>query len=792
MWKNYLNVTYRNLLRYKAFSLLNIVGLSVGLASSLLILLWVKHERSYDQFHDKSAKIYRLTSGLSQEFVAATTPPPLAEDLRNNIPAIKDFVRLTHRVNHLFENDGKRFEEKEGFYADSNFFQFFSFPILHGNIATAMNTPDAIILTEKMAIKYFGTSDVVGKTLQKDHKQAVKVSAVLADLPTNSHLQFDFLMPLSAIQEGAWNYPSQDWRNYIYYTYLQLDDNFESSPNAIHALSKDIIRQYQKHVDASMLKTIFNLQPLTDIHLHSQNYQVDLAVHGHHQYVITLSFVGLFILIVACINYMNLSTARSARRAREVGLRKVVGAQRRQLIFQFLGESFLITALSIILSLALVFLLLPSFGLLIGKRLSITLFDRSMLGYVLAIVLFTALFAGSYPAIYLSSFKPLLVLKGILTSQRSGHRIFRNSLVILQFVVSIFLLVGTIVIYKQLEFIRNRDNGFDKSNLLYVSMSGEIWSKQSAWKNALSENPLTSNYTITDALPSNLVSGTVDFQYEGKDPNSEMVVPMMDIDESFVDVFGMEMIAGRTFSKSYTDSTSYIVNERMVAVMGMTPEEAIGKPFAVWSKKGQIVGVVKDFNFKPISQSVGPLMLQYNQWGGMAVIRTKPKELQATINAITKINDQLNPNYPVNYGFFDEDLEKLYASEQRLSNLFSVFAGLGIFISCLGLYGLSAFMAEQRFKEIGIRKVLGSSIPQIIFLLIKTFISLMAIAILVAIPLSWYSSIHWLNGFAYRINMNWQIALFATSIAVFIALLTIAFESVKAAVASPVKSLRDD
>ncbi|MCL7988110.1 ABC transporter permease [Sphingobacterium sp. lm-10] len=792
MWNNYLKIMYRNLWRYKAYSLLNILGLSIGLASTFMILLWVNHERSYDQFHESAVQTYRLTSGVSKDFVAATTPPPLGEDLATKIPGIKDYLRLTHRVSHLFENEGKKFEEKEGFYADSNFLSFFSFTVLKGDPATALQNPDAILLTEKMATKYFGSTDVVGKTLTRDNKTTFKVSAVLADLPSNSHLQFDYILPISALNEGDWKFPSQNWSNFIYYTYLQLDEHLTPSEDALSSLTADITRQYRTHVDGAISKTIFTLQPLSAIHLHSQNFQVDVAVHGHYQYVSTLSLVGLFILIVACINFMNLSTARSARRAREVGLRKIVGAERRQLITQFLGESLFITTLSVIIALALVMLLLPVFEVLVGKDLSISLFSSEIAWYLLAIVIFTGLFAGSYPAIYLSGFQPLNILKGILTAQQSGHRLFRNGLVVLQFVVSIFLLVGTLVIYKQLEFIKNRDNGFDQSNLLYVSMSGEIWRKQETWKNALAANPLTSNFTITDALPSNLVSGTIDYWWEGKDPNSELIVPMMDVDGDFITVFGMELLAGRTFSKLFTDSSSYMINESMAVVMGLTPEEAIGRPFTVWSKKGNIVGVVKDFNFKPVSQSVGPLMLQYNEWGGMAVIRTQPGKLEATLAAVKALNTELNPDYPFNYGFFDEELSRLYESEQRLSKLFAVFAALGIFISCLGLYGLSAFMAEQRFKEIGIRKVLGSSIVGIITLLSTNFIGLLALAILIAIPIAWYGAVQWLNGFAYRIDMSIWIAALASAIALTIALLTIGYESVKAALMNPTRSLRDD
>lgn len=793
MIKNYFKIAFRNLWRYKAFSLLNILGLSIGLASSILILLWVANERSYDRFHENTSKIYRINSSLSDDFIAAVTPPPFAPEILQKLPSIGNYLRLSHPTTYTFEHNGNRFEEKRGFYTDSTFWDFFSFPLVDGEKHTAFNQPNAILITASMAKKYFGHSDVVGQSLVQENRKPLTVTAVFANLPGNSHLQFDYLLPMESIEPGGWMFDAkQDWRNFVNYTYLKVDDHFASSGASISQLEQHLRQIYREHVDGSLLKTTFKLQPMSDIHLHSTNLQVDLAGRSNSLYVDTLFVVAIVILVIACINFMNLSTARSARRAKEVGLRKVIGAERTQLVIQFMGESMLITLLSLFIAVLLVWLALPGFNDLIGKTLEIQLFDIDVLISLFGIAILTGLIAGSYPALYLSGFAPINVLKGILTSGKQGPIVFRNTLVIVQFVVSIFLLVGTMVIYKQLNFVKNRNLGFDKSNLIYVEMNGEVWGKQAAYKDALANNPLTSNFAIIDMVPSDLKSGTVDFHYDGKDPDSELIVPMMDVGENFIEVFDMEMAAGRTFSKNHNDSSNYVINEKLASIIGYSPDEAIGKPFALWGRKGQIIGVVKDFNFKPATQVIEPLILNYNQWGGMFVVKAQPQQLEATIHALEAINTSLNPHFPFSYGFVDQELNKLYESEHRLSNLFNLFALLGIFISCLGLYGLSAFIAEQRFKEIGIRKVLGSSVAGIVYLLTKSFLVLLVLAVLISIPISWYGVSKWLSGFAYHIEIQWWMFAAAGVVAMLVALFTVSWQAIRAALANPVDSLRDE
>jgi predicted lysophospholipase L1 biosynthesis ABC-type transport system permease subunit len=489
---------------------------------------------------------------------------------------------------------------------------------------------------------------------------------------------------------------------------------------------------------------------------------------------------------------MNLATARSARRAKEVGLRKVVGAGRKQLIGQFLGESLLISFLSLLIAVSLVWLLLPAFNDLAGKELAIHLLEGKLILILVGIALLTGLISGSYPALFLSGFRPVQVLKGSMKNM-GGNLIFRNGLVVVQFVVSIVLLAGTAIVYRQLTYIKNMNLGFDKSNLLYMPMTGEMWGKQQALKTELKKNSLTASYSITNDLPTNLISGTVNVQWEGKDPKSQVVFPTLFVDENFLDVFQMKMLNGRSFSTEFkADTNNFILNERAVQIMGMKVADAVGKPLSLWDTKGTIIGVVKDFNYKPVQNPIEPLIIGLNKWGGITVVRTKPGQTEATIKALEKISANLNPAYPFSYGFLDQDLANLYQGEHRMGRLFNLFAILAIFISCMGLYGLSAFMAEQRTKEIGVRKVLGASVFKVVYLLSTGFTRLILIAVVIAVPVAWFAINSWLKSFAYRVSADWVIFLTASLAALTIALITVSYESIKAAFANPVKSLRTE
>lgn len=789
MLKNYLKIAFRNIIRHKAYSVLNISGLAIGMAASILIFLWVQNEVSYDGFNANANQLYRLTASAG-DFKAAVSPAGMAEGLQAALPEIKATVRLSKPATTLFETGNQKFEEKNGFYVDKNFLQVFTYKLAKGDAITALQRSDGVLITEAMAQKYFGSENAVGKVLKKDNSTNCVVTGVLANVPANSHLQFDYILPISSIQDIDYDLKNKVWGSFNYYTYLQLDKSFAATGNNLRSLEQRITQLHKAHTQSDM-HIDFQVQPLEAIHLHS-NLQIDLAGHGNIQYVNTFFIVAIIILIVACINFMNLATARSTRRAKEVGLRKVVGAKRYQVILQFLGESLIISFFSLLLAISLVFAVLPAFNAIAGKQLSIDVLDTKLWTGMLLIATFTGLIAGSYPALFLSAFKPAGVLKGKL-KQGGGNKLFRNVLVVTQFVAAIILLVGTAVVYKQLNFIKDKNLGFEKSNLVYIPMTGDIWGRQSALKAALLQSPLTSDFSVISDLPNNLVTGSLDVNWEGRDPKSNLVIPSINVDENFTNVFKMEVLAGRSFSPDFkADSSNYVVNEKMLRVMGLTVQNAIGKSLTFGDRKGSIIGVVKDFNFKPLQYAIDPLVLRLNCCGGIVVVRAPVFKTAETIKKLEGIYAQLNPAYPLSYNFIDQELAKNYKGEQQMGSIFNLFAMLAIFISGMGLYGLSAFMAEQRTKEIGVRKVLGASVAHLVYLLSTGFTKLVLVAILIATPISWLMVNKWLSAFAYHTDISWTIFGLAGLATLAVAWLTISYESIKAAIANPVKSLKTE
>ena len=792
MLKNYLKIAIRNLSRHPTYSFLNISGLAIGMAASILILLWVQNELSYDRFNANADQIYRITVVASDQFKAATNPAGMPAGLQAVMPEIRNTVRVSHPVETLFEKGDIQFMEKKGFYADSTLLDIFSFPLIKGDRRTALQRPDGILISEDMAKRYFGHSDALGKTLKKDNGELVTVTGVLANIPSTSSLQFDYILPMSAVARTNDELKNSVWDKFNFYSYVQLDKNFVPGRANLEALDRKMTQIYQRHIPRDKLKADFFLQPLTSIHLHSDDLQVDLPGHGNSQYVSIFFIVAVFILVVACINFMNLATARSARRAKEVGLRKVVGAVRGQLIGQFLGESLLISFLALVLAVIIVSLSLPAFNILAEKDLHLHFSDGTFWLSLIGIAALTGLLAGSYPALYLSGFQPVKVLKGRLRSM-GGNLAFRNGLVITQFVLSIVLLTGTVVVYNQLKFIQHRNPGFTKANLLYMPMTGEIWGRQAALRDELSRNPLTSNYTIVGELPVNLISGNVDGKWPGKDPNTQIVIPGMNVSESFIDVFRMKILAGRDFSTAFkTDSNNFIVNETMMRTMGMTLNNAIGQPISWGGQDGKVIGMVQDFNFKPIQQAIEPLVLKINRYGGNVVVRAPEGQIEATIRAMEAISRKLNPSFPFTYNFLDQDLAGLYKGERQMSGIFNLFAGLALLISCLGLYGLSAYLAQERTREIGVRKVLGASVFNIVYLLSTGFTRLVLVSIVIAIPLAMVTINRFLEGYAYHIRVNWWIFPLAALAALVVAWLRVSYESLKAAMGNPTKSLKSE
>lgn len=790
MLSNYFKVAVRNLLRQKGFSFINIFGLALGISCTALIGMWVNDELSYDRFHKDHERVYRITATLPELKVhAAVSSAPLAPAIKNEFPEIEDAVRISGLNRDLIQVGDVKFEEKNILYADSNFFKVFTFPFIQGDAERALKNPEGIVITEEMAKKYFGTTDVLEKTIKKNSSENFTVTGVIANIPNNSHLRFDFVQPMSFRARTDDDLKNNVWDNFNWYTYIKLNENADRSQAGLSELQTKMQELYKKN--EPVLKVSFILQPIARVHLYS-NFLADITVHGNAQNVYIFAIVAVFILVVACLNFMNLATARAARRAKEVGLRKVVGAIRSHLMGQFLAESLVVALISLSLALLVIYLVLPYFNTLGGKDLSLDFSNIQIVLGLLGITVLTGLLAGSYPALYLSGFRPAAVLKGNLSSGGAGS-LFRNTMVVIQFAVSISLIVGTAIVYQQLKYIQQLNLGYDKENLVYVRMTGDLWSKYDAFRTKLGSNRLTAQYSFISEVPTSNSGATISVKWPGKDPNTQPLFYNTAIDENFEEVFKATIIEGHGYTENaQADSASIILNETAIKLMDMTPESAIGVKVNIWGRDRTIIGVVKDFNFRPVQEAIGPMFLNRDTWGGNAMVRTLPGETESTIKALEDICKEMNPNYPFEYHFLDDDIDNLYKAEQRLGSLFNIFAVLAIVISCLGLYGLSAYLAERRTRELGIRKVLGATGFQLVYLLSATFTRPILIATIIAVPLAWYGMSQWLNGFAYHVTINWMIFVVAFVTALLIAWLTVSFESIKAATTNPVNSLRSE
>lgn len=788
MLKNYLTVALRNLLRHRIYSLLNLAGLSVGLATSILIFLWVRDEVSFDRFHTHANEIYRVTVNASGVKVAVT-PVPLADALKTEVPEIADVAQLAYS-NRLFGIGDQNFEEDQVFFADESFLTMFDFPLVKGDIKTVLSEPDGLLLTEEMAVKYFGEDEPLGKIIKMDSEHDFTVKGVLKNIPSNSHLQFGIVLPMEFLKRPEDFKNTTGWDYYAnVYTYVRVLQEAAADPSVIEKISVHVNEIYARQ--KMEMKAEFIMQPLMDIHLKSENMMADVAVSADIRYVRIFSLVAIFILVVAAINFMNLATARATRRGREIGMRKVLGAHHQQLVGQFLGESLLLSAIASIIALLLVASLLPAFNDLTGKSLKLLLEGDVVFG-LFSIVLLTGLLAGSYPALYQSSFPPIQALKGIL---KAGPKslVLRNGLVVFQFVVTIVLVVSTLIVFQQVQFIRHQNLGFDKENLLYVQMNRDMFPRYATLRSKLEASTVLKNFTVTGELPTNNESATYDVKWDGKNPGEQPIFPLMFIDEYYLETMGMTILDGRGFSPEFkADTSNYLVNEKALKVMDMEPMTAVGKALSVNGRQGTIIGVVKDFHFESLTQPIEPLILELNSFGGFIFVKTPESDIQANLGELKRIFEELSPAYPFEYGFLDEDFDALYRTESRIGTLSIVFAVLAIFIACLGLFGLSAFMAEQRLKEIGLRKVVGASVSGLVILLSRNFVGPLLLSIVLATPLSWYLAARWLEGYAYHVTISGWVFVFAALLALFIALLTTGFQTIKAALTSPVKLLRTE
>ncbi len=806
MLKNYFKVALRNLWKSKGFSAINIIGLAAGLGVCLLIVLYVADEWSYDRYKDTSDRIYRLDADIyfnNTQFTACVSPKPLAKTLAKECPQVEQMVRINYRNDILIKKGGDWIRDHHLAFADSTFFKVFTAPMLTGDPATALNEPHSIVIDESAAKRFFNSTDVVGKTLEMENKTFCKITGVMKDLPRQSHFHLSFIRTMRDSYQGD----EDQWlsNNYQSYILVRPGVNRAFLQSRVDAtVDKYVGRQLQEMLHASIQDMnrqgghfIYHLMPLEDIHLHS-NKSYELEPNGNIHYVYIFSFVAILILIIACVNFMNLSTARSANRAKEVGIRKVVGSTKGHLITQFLTESVLLSFFSLLLALGIAIVLLPMFNQLAGKELLVgSLFSLRFLSLLVLLVFLVGCLAGSYPAFYLSSFQPIMVLKGKIASGFKGS-LLRSMLVVGQFVISIGLIISTIVIYNQLNYIRSRETGFDRDQVLVIHNAYLAGDPIKTFRKELTQLSGVADATLSGDLPT--VGSGYDqegwFRTPSMDTKGVVVLTNLFIDENYVPTLGMKMLQGRNFSKDFpTDSTGIILNESAVELLGW--KEPISHLFyrpgdSMKSVAYHVIGIVKDFNFSSMHDKVGPLVMNMSDNRGSLAVRLRGGNITGPFNQIEAKWKEMANGVPFTYSFMDDDFNKLYQSEKQTGQLFISFAVFAIFIACLGLFGLVTYAAEQRMKEIGIRKVLGAKVGGIVGLLTKDFIKMVLIASLIAFPLAWWGMSQWLHSFAYRIGISWWIFFAAGVVALLIALLTVSVQTVRAALANPVKSLRSE
>ena len=791
MLSNYLKIAWRNLIGGGWYSFINIGGLAVVLAVSVLLLWWIKGETSYDRFHADADRIYRVNthavSGADDQF-GSLTPAPIAVVGRNEVAGIESAVRLTGIWDFRnFRVEDQLFsEQNENLgYVDENFLSVFSgFQVTDGNAANPFPSPFSVVLTESMARKFFGTTTAVGKTLTVvDTKQVFAVGAVLADIPEQSSIQYKVFFPMSLLESsfegnGEWKVMDEDWGNFFFYTYLRLQPG--TQPEQVANTLTAIQTKTRSNVDPANLSE-YQLQTLTSIHLYHAGGESPLM-----QQIRMMGVVALLLLVIGCINFVNLTTARATRRAQEVGIRKVVGAQTHHLAGQLLTEFLLTLGLALLVAIVLMYTLIPFYQDLSGKTIAPSLLDPQLWLLLVGILSLALLLAGLYPAVMVASFDPIRSLRGT-TGNGTGRSPLRQTLVVTQFVLSTSLIVGTLVIGGQLNFIRERDPGFDKSHTFTFRSDGrtEQYQRELAGESSI-EAVTTSSNNLWQ-----IGGSTSDTDWDGKKPDRMFSIGLLGVDPQFIPTYDIQLAAGQNFSGTLADSTAVILNEAAVKQMGL--QDPIGRRFSVMGTNGQIVGVVKDFDTESIRAEVKPLvMYSLPEYNTIVHVKTTGKKTTQAIAAAERLWKQYNPEYPLEYTFVDEAYDRLYRSEERIGALFRFFAGVAIVISCLGLFGLATFTAEQRTKEIGIRKVLGASVTSIVALLSKDFLKLVLIAIIVATPIAWYAMNEWLADFAYKIDISWWVFALAGWLALGIALLTVSFQAVKAALMNPVKSLRSE
>jgi len=797
MLKNLIKISIRNIVRDKAYSLINVAGLTIGITCSLFLMMYIIDELSYDKYHVNANNIYRVVSNVKEPddaFVWRITQMPLADELRDNYPEVKNAVRFFSMPRDLFKVGEKEFYEEDFMFADSNVFDMFTYDFLAGDPATALDDPLSIVLTESVAKKYFETPQAaLGQAIRANRRQEdFKITGVIRDVPFNSHFRFDALISRNSRAQFTGN-----WGGFGITTYIQLPEGYDL--NRIQESLDKITKEKVNPVFAEMGVTVrYGLQRITDIHLYSK-IQDEAEEGGDISYIYIFGAVAIFMVVIACINYMNLATARSVNRAKEVGLRKVMGSQRGLLMAQFLTESVLMASAALAFSLLLIYIFLPSFNVLANKHLPFSYILQAPIAISLVvIILVTGIVGGSYPAFYLSGFNPVEVLKGKLAA-RGGSVVFRKTLVVVQFALSIFMLISTLVVYDQLNFLRTKDLGFDKENVVRLNLSNRDMIHQGeTLMQRLKRLPEVVSVGKASSSPG---QGIGKLLMRVEDAEGKMVDRGVDLfvaDYDFVDAMGMKIVQGRNFSRDNPGDTlrAVLVNESMVRRMNW--KDPIGRKFSNDGQNGAeertVIGVIKDYNQNSLYDVIEPLIVLLGQQNNYVFVRFKPGDLTSFMGSLEKEWKEMFPANPFQYVFLDADLNSQYRADEKRSQIFTGFSALTVAIACLGLLGLAAFTTEQRTKEIGVRKVVGASTSNLVVLVSSEFFKLVALGMIFAIPASWYFTDRWLENFAYRIELpnEWPTFVVAAVLAFVITFITVGYHVVRAARANPVHSLRDE
>jgi len=805
MWSNYLNTAVRNLWKQKYYTLINVLGLALGLACFLFILAYVKDELSYDRYHEKADRIYRADFRgviFGQDFDIGEVGDPFGPTVLEDFPEVEQQVRLRSRGSFLVRHEEDSYREEDVIFADSTFFDVFSFPLLKGDPKAALAEPNTLVITPGVAKKYFGAKDPIGQTLILDNEYPYRVSGLMEEMPANTHFHYDIIASLSSLEESR----SNQWTNNNFHTYLALRPG--ADPAELEAKFPTLIETYvAKQLEQYLGITLddfykagnsaeYSLFPLAKIHLHSHKFD-ELEANSDIRYVYIFSFIGVFILLLACINFMNLATARSGNRAREVGLRKVVGAQRRQLISQFLSESVLLSFIALLLAVLLMQLALPYFNQLSGKQLSFWRADTAWLwAAMLGLSLLVGIAAGSYPAFFLSAFRPVQVLKGLFKQGRGGS-LFRNALVVFQFAITIGLIVGSLVIYKQLRFIQNKKLGFDKEQVLVLNDAYALGNNTQPFKEAVLQLPEVKNASYSGYLPTPSGRNTTSvFLGRSTRPEHTHLLQVWRVDHDYISTLGMELALGRDFSRDRpSDSSAVIINEAAMKIFNL--ENPLGQEISRLDDDNaeqllsyKVIGVVKDFHFASLRDKIEPLMMFPGNSTGYLSMKVHAKDIPALAASLRREWDRFAPNQPFDFDFLDDNFNAMYDAELRIGRIVSLFTFLAVFIACLGLLGLAAYTAERRTKEIGIRKVLGAPAQGLFFLLAKEFTRLVAVASVIALPLAYLAMRNWLQGFEYRVQVDLGTLFLAALAGLAAALLTVSYHALMAVRRNPVEALR--